>query len=71
VVSRRTYGNAMIGTPDTVKQLWIGAIDLDAPPGADPSHPAFWLPEQDPAANATNQRPRWAMSPSLDGASAR
>lgn len=66
-VSRRTYGNELIGAPSSIKQLWIAAIDLDAPAGTDPSHPAFWLPGQNPSPNEINQGPKWAMSPCLDG----
>ena len=62
-VSRRSFGNELTGAPDTVKQLWISAIDLDAPGGTDPSHPAFWLPAQNPSTNTINQGPKWAMSP--------
>ena len=58
--SRRLYGN--IATQDpflsdprdydpvtgiTTKKLWVAAIDLNAKPGTDPSHPAFYLPAQE------------------------
>ncbi len=66
-VSRRSYGNEITGAPSSVKQLWISAIDLDAPGGTDPSHPAFWLPGQNPSPNTINQGPKWALSPCLDG----
>jgi hypothetical protein len=42
--STRAYGHVT-----TLKQLWVAAIDADAPPGSDPSFAAFWLPGQDPA----------------------
>jgi hypothetical protein len=47
--SRRTYGNIStldIENPIT-KKLWVTAIDIDAAPGADASHPAFYLPGQE------------------------
>lgn len=56
--SRRTYGNRLTGNSTQVKQLWIAAIDLHPQPGADPSHPAFWVPGQD--ANL-NMRGFWAQ----------
>jgi hypothetical protein len=70
-VSRRTYVNLLVGPAyqgqtSGTKQLWIAAIDLAAPPGPHPSHPAFWLPGQDVSATDTqviNQRPRWTLSP--------
>jgi hypothetical protein len=47
--SRRTYGN--LWTKDiedqTTKKIWVSAIDIDAPAGTDPSHPAFYLPGQE------------------------
>lgn len=47
-VSERQYGNTL--TDQVVatrsKQLWVTAIDVNAEPGSDPSHPAFWLPGQ-------------------------
>ena len=47
--SRRTYGNiSTLGVEDpNSKKLWAAAIDIDAPPGVDPSHPAFYLPGQE------------------------
>ncbi|HEY8078357.1 MAG TPA: hypothetical protein VIF62_29715, partial [Labilithrix sp.] len=59
--SRRTYGNFLTGTKDLVKQLWVAAIDLNAAPGADPSHPAFLLPGQDNG--SVNMRGFWALDP--------
>jgi hypothetical protein len=48
--SRRNYGNTVV-TPDAIpvetKQIWAAAIDINAPSGADPSHPAFYLPGQE------------------------
>jgi hypothetical protein len=40
--SRRPYGHL-----SSHKQLWVAAVDAHAPPGTDPSFPAFWLPGQD------------------------
>src|SRR5690606_38620283 len=51
--SRRPYGNVT-----TNKQLWVMAIDANAPPGTDPSRPAFWLPGQ--GTNHINITGYWA-----------
>jgi hypothetical protein len=40
----RSYDPA---TSATTKKLWVAAIDLNAMPGTDPSHPAFYLPGQE------------------------
>ncbi|HWE27530.1 MAG TPA: hypothetical protein VHB97_05975, partial [Polyangia bacterium] len=60
--SRRLYGNVATIAPNlsdpreypwldpaqhTPKKLWVAAIDLNAPAGSDPSHPAFYLPAQE------------------------
>ena len=72
--SRRLYGN--IATQDpflsdprsynatlsvTTKKLWVAAIDLNAAPGTDPSHPAFYLPAQE--LYACNSRGYWVVDP--------
>jgi hypothetical protein len=49
--SRRSYGNLMVvdqalNSPEA-KKIWVAALDIDAPPGSDPSHPAFYLPNQE------------------------
>ena len=75
--SRRLYGNVAtvnpfwsdprfrtIGTASkvaTTKKLWVAAIDLNAPPGTDPSHPAFYLPAQELLAG--NSRGFWVVDP--------
>ncbi|MGO8999017.1 MAG: hypothetical protein ACLQVI_37295, partial [Polyangiaceae bacterium] len=74
--SRRDYGNQLTEVPwlswppdyDTlslaqapVKKLWVAAIDLNAPPGTDPSHPAFYLPAQELLAG--NSRGFWVLDP--------
>ena len=74
--SRREYGNTITDTndpghssgagpfeshPATRKKLWVAAIDLTATPGKDPSHPAFYLPGQEPLAG--NMRGFWALDP--------
>jgi hypothetical protein len=74
--SRRMYGNELQSVPflswppsydttslalGTVKKLWVAAIDLNAPPGSDPSHPAFYLPAQELLAG--NSRGFWALDP--------
>jgi hypothetical protein len=72
--SRRMYGNVatinpffsdpryhdLTSTP-TTKKLWVAAIDLNAPPGTDPSHPAFYLPAQELLAG--NSRGYWVVDP--------
>ena len=45
----------------TTKKLWVAAIDLSAPPGADASHPAFYLPAQELLAG--NARAFWVQDP--------
>jgi hypothetical protein len=70
--SRRLYGNIAtippyesdpryfdISTTPTTKKLWVAAIDLNAPPGTDPSHPAFYLPGQELLAG--NSRGYWVV----------
>jgi WD40-like Beta Propeller Repeat len=47
--SRRSYGNLYAkGSGDVgSKSIWVSAIDINAAPGTDPSHPAFYLPGQE------------------------
>ncbi len=72
--SRRLYGNvATTSGYDsdprlydwqhviTPKKLWVAAIDLNAPAGTDPSHPAFYLPGQELLAG--NARGFWTVDP--------
>lgn len=72
--SRRLYGNIATINPwwsdprfkdislqPTTKKLWVAAIDLNAPPGEDPSHPAFYLPAQELMAG--NSRGFWVVDP--------
>ena len=74
--SRRLYGNQLTQFPynswpadyDTTslaeaptKKLWVTAIDLNAAPGTDPSHPAFYLPAQEILAG--NSRGFWVLDP--------
>jgi hypothetical protein len=56
--SRRNYGNAGL-----VRQIWGAAIDVssDGQYSADPSHPAFYLPGQEPQTG--NFRPVAALDP--------
>lgn len=63
VVSERTYGNTLTDTNPATrrKQLWVSAIDPNAAPGEDPSHPAFWLPGQ--GLDNQNMRGEWVLSP--------
>lgn len=73
-VSRRLYGNVATVNPfwsdprfhdisatPTTKKLWVAAIDLDAKPGTDPSHPAFYIPGQELLAG--NSRGYWVVDP--------
>lgn len=48
-VSERQYGNTLTNQDvnTRTKQLWVTAIDPHPAPGADPSHPGFWLPGQE------------------------
>ncbi|HEY0881364.1 MAG TPA: hypothetical protein VGD87_07530, partial [Archangium sp.] len=72
--SRRMYGNVATLNPfwsdpryhdltqsPTTKKLWVAAIDLNAAPGTDPSHPAFYLPAQEILAG--NSRGYWSLDP--------
>lgn len=74
--SRRMYGNELQAVPymswpgaydmtnialGTVKKLWVAALDLNAPPGSDPSFPAFYLPAQELLAG--NSRGFWVLDP--------
>jgi len=72
--SRRLYGNVSTINPfysdpryhdltqnPTPKKLWVAAVDLNAPPGTDPSHPAFYLPAQELLAG--NSRGYWVVDP--------
>ena len=72
--SRRLYGNVATIDPFssdprnydylhqvTTKKLWVAAIDLNAPAGTDPSHPAFYLPAQE--LQAGNARGFWVFEP--------
>ncbi|MCK6502082.1 hypothetical protein L6R53_01525 [Myxococcota bacterium] len=54
--STRAYGAVTVGNP----QIWVAAFDpAVAEVGGDPSYPAFWLPDQDPAQN--NHVPVWTQ----------
>ncbi len=58
---------AAMMTGNTPKKLWVGALDLNAPAGTDPSHPAFYLPAQE--LSAGNSRGFWSPDPChADGA---
>ncbi len=47
--SRRTYGNIIEASElmVTTKKIWVSAVSINAAPGTDPSHPAFYLPGQE------------------------
>jgi hypothetical protein len=72
--SRRMYGNEATIPPFcsdprgvdlvkniTTKKLWVAAVDLSQAPGADSSHPAFYLPAQELLAG--NARAFWVLDP--------
>lgn len=72
--SRRMYGSVATIPPFcsdprgvdlidnvTTKKLWVAAVDVGAAPGADASHPAFYLPAQELLAG--NARGFWAQDP--------
>lgn len=59
--SRRTYGNELTGGRNETKRLWVSAFDLNAAPGVDPSHPAFYVPGQE--MQSGNSRGFWALDP--------
>jgi hypothetical protein len=48
----------------TPKKLWVAAVDLNAEPGTDSSHPAFYLPGQELLAG--NSRAFWVLDPCRD-----
>jgi hypothetical protein len=57
--SRRTYGNKLTGDSSMTKRLWVSAIDINAPPGQDSSHPAFYIAGQE--LTSGNSRGFWAL----------
>ena len=57
--STRDYGHQLAQDIDTpTPQIWVTSIDPNAPPGQDPSSPAFWLPYQ--SLDSGNHIPYWA-----------
>ena len=64
--SHRSYGNTLPSKDngDTNGKLWVAAIDVGAPAGADPSHPAFYLDGQE--SSADNLRGFWVLAPCED-----
>jgi hypothetical protein len=67
--SHRSYGNTLpsmqgpSGSPDEYGKLWVAALDINAAPGKDPSHPAFFLDGQE--LNADNLRGFWVLNPCM------
>jgi hypothetical protein len=61
--SHRSYGNLLASRagpiPDQDGKLWVAAIDIAAPRGHDPSHPAFYLDGQE--LSADNLRGFWVL----------
>ncbi len=43
------------------RQIWVAAVDDQANPVSDPSHPPFWLPGQD--STSDNDKAQWATLP--------
>ena len=70
--SKRNYGNLFTtDLPDQQaesKKIWVAAIDIDAIPGTDPSHPAFFLPGQE--IESGNIRAFAALEPCRDNGTA-
>ncbi len=70
--SKRNYGNLFILDPPETqaegKKIWVAALDINAPPGTDPSHPAFFLPGQE--LESGNIRAFAALEPCRDNAAA-
>jgi hypothetical protein len=58
--SLRDYGHTLVNSSrDTANpQIWVTAIDPDAPEGTDPSAPGFWLPYQ--SIQSGNHIPYWS-----------
>jgi hypothetical protein len=60
--SRRDYGNGIAGTEGRgLRQLWVAAIDANAPEGSDPSLVPYWLPGQ--STTVHNIAAYWAPEP--------
>jgi hypothetical protein len=61
--SHRSYGNVLASkaSSGSLGKLWVAAIDVNAAPGKDPSHPAFYLDGQE--LNADNLRGFWTLPP--------
>jgi len=65
--SHRAYGDMIASKAgnssgnDDRGQLWVAAIDINATPGQDSSHPAFYLDGQESTAN--NLRGFWVLPP--------
>jgi hypothetical protein len=78
--SHRSYGNTLpsqaptecspsgCDSSDTNGKLWVAAIDLTPAPGADSSHPAFYLDGQE--LEADNLRGFWVLNPCKPNGSA-
>ncbi len=56
----RDYDDSTLANA-TTKKLWVAAIDLNAKPGTDPSHPGFYIPAQELLAG--NSRGFWVLNP--------
>ncbi len=61
--SHRSYGNTLpsMDNGDQNGKLWVAAFDINATPGQDPSHPAFFLDGQEKVSD--NLRGFWVLNP--------
>src|SRR6185312_1798195 len=61
--SHRSYGNTLPSQDngDEYGKLWVAALDINAPPGTDGSHPAFFLDGQEHTSD--NLRGFWVLDP--------
>jgi hypothetical protein len=64
--SHRSFGNTLpsLDKDGEHGKIWVAAIDINAPAGTDPSHPAFFVEGQELAAN--NHRGFWVLNPCRD-----
>jgi hypothetical protein len=64
--SHRSYGNTLPSkdNDDQNGKLWVAAIDINAAPGTDSSHPAFYLDGQESVSD--NLRGFWVLDPCKD-----
>jgi hypothetical protein len=61
------YNQSFFAGHPMTKKLWVAGFDLNATPGTDPSHPAFYLPAQE--LTAGNSRSFWVLDPCVSDGS--